>query len=97
MPHRGSTVDAPAVRVRCDRIISPASGEAVADHPGIRIGEEYPVLEILATGDQCRLRLPEHGYNGEDRDSPALWDAAMFTVVAERMPGCWGLISPTDS
>ncbi|MFE3549055.1 hypothetical protein ACFXN2_10300 [Streptomyces kronopolitis] len=44
----------------------------MADHPGIRIGEEYPVLEILATGDQCRLRLPEHGYNGEDRDSPGL-------------------------
>ncbi|MFC5251668.1 hypothetical protein [Streptomyces nigrescens] len=75
--------------VRCDQIISPTSGEIVPDHPGIRIGEEYPVLEITTTADRSLLRLPEHGYNRGRRESPGLWDAAMFTVVVDRVPNCW--------
>jgi hypothetical protein len=75
--------------VRCIQIISPATGEIVNDHPLIRVGAEYPVLEVLTTANRVLLRIPELFDTTEYRDSPGLWDAAMFTVVSSRMPSCW--------
>ncbi|KIZ15696.1 hypothetical protein [Streptomyces natalensis] len=75
--------------VRCTQIISPATGEVVPDHPSIRVGAEYPVLEVLTTANRVQLRIPELLDTMEHRDSPGLWDASMFTVVSSRMPSCW--------
>ncbi|MET8573108.1 hypothetical protein [Streptomyces sp. NPDC004783] len=75
--------------VRCVQIISPTSGEAVSDHPGIRIGVEYPVLEVITTVRGVLLRIPERPNVTVERDAPGLWDAEMFTVVRSRMPDCW--------
>ncbi|TVL87794.1 hypothetical protein [Streptomyces sp. SAJ15] len=75
--------------VRCHQIISPATGKVVPEHPGIRVGADYPVLEIMTSADRVLLRIPERLDTSTDRDSPGLWDAAMFTVVSERMPSCW--------
>lgn len=62
----------------------------MADHPSIRVGAEYPVLEVLTTANPRVLaRIPELLDTSEYRDSPGLWDAAMFTVVSSRMPSCW--------
>jgi hypothetical protein len=77
------------VIVRCHQIISPTTGEIVQDHPSIRIGAEYPVLEVVTTGKQVLFRIPDRLDTEVFRDSPGLWDAAMFTVVNERMPNCW--------
>ncbi|MFE4874297.1 hypothetical protein [Streptomyces sp. NPDC056682] len=75
--------------VRCVQIISPTTGEVVTDHPAIRVGAEYPVLEVITTGNKVLLRIPELLDNTEYRDSPGLWDAAMFMVVSSRIPSCW--------
>ncbi|MFI8234576.1 hypothetical protein ACIGDI_37810 [Streptomyces sp. NPDC085900] len=75
--------------VRCHQIVSPISREIVRDHPGIRIGAEYPVLEIVTNPRQVLLRLPEQGYGDGYRETPGLWDAAMFTIVREGVPTCW--------
>ncbi|MFJ9914712.1 hypothetical protein [Actinacidiphila glaucinigra] len=75
--------------VRCVQIISPATGKVVSDHPGIRVGSEYPVLEVLTTASRVLLRIPERLDITGERESPGLWDAAMFTVVSDRMPECW--------
>ncbi|MCT9094358.1 hypothetical protein N4G70_36835 [Streptomyces sp. ASQP_92] len=75
--------------VRCVHIISPTTGEVVTDHPAIRVGAEYPVLEVITTGNKVLLRIPELLDTTEYRDSPGLWAAAMFTVVSSRMPSCW--------
>ncbi|MFJ2234895.1 hypothetical protein [Streptomyces sp. NPDC087859] len=75
--------------VRCIQIISPATGEVVTDHPAIRVGADYPVLEVLTGANRVLLRIPELVDTTEYRDRPGLWDAAMFTVVSNRMPSCW--------
>ncbi|MET9674659.1 hypothetical protein ABZY68_16410 [Streptomyces sp. NPDC006482] len=73
--------------VQCFQIISPTSGEVVSDHPGIRVGAEYPVLEVVTTAGRVHLRIPERPHVLVERDAPGLWDAAMFTVVSSRVPG----------
>lgn len=75
--------------VRCFQIISPASGKVVSNLPGIRIGAEYPVLEVITTAGRVLLRIPERPDLLVERDTPGLWDAAMFTVVSRRAPACW--------
>ncbi|MCF3136649.1 hypothetical protein [Streptomyces olivochromogenes] len=75
--------------VRCIQIISPATGKVVTDHPAIRVGAEYPVLEVSTTARRVELRIPELLDTTDYRDRPGLWDAAMFTVVSSRMPSCW--------
>ncbi|MEY9965938.1 hypothetical protein ABIA33_003993 [Streptacidiphilus sp. MAP12-16] len=75
--------------VRCIQIISPATGAVVSDHPAMRIGAEYPVLEVLAGNDRVLFRIPDQAGSREYYDSPGLWNAAMFAVVSERLPTCW--------
>ncbi|MGW9370304.1 hypothetical protein ACWGVR_09830 [Streptomyces xanthophaeus] len=75
--------------VQCFQIISPTSGEVVSEHPGIRVGAAYPVLEVITTAGRVLLRIPERPNVLVERDTPGLWDAAMFTVVSSRVPDCW--------
>ena len=72
------------MRVRCTKIINPATGEPNDTSSWLRIGHEYIVLEILAVPDRrVTLRVL-----GED-NSVALWDAEMFEVVDGTIPPNW--------
>ncbi|WP_405805460.1 hypothetical protein [Streptomyces sp. NBC_01187] len=75
--------------VRCIKIINPATLAVVSEHPAVRIGEEYPVLEVLADRAVVLFRLPDRPGSTDPIDTPGLWDAAMFEVVSDRMPSCW--------
>ncbi|MET9793710.1 hypothetical protein [Streptomyces canus] len=55
----------------------------------MRIGEEYPVLEVSAARLHVLFRLPDRSARQDEIDSPGLWDAAMFEIVSDRMPTCW--------
>ncbi|WP_405736328.1 hypothetical protein OG607_44620 [Streptomyces sp. NBC_01537] len=55
----------------------------------MRVGEEYPVLEVFATRTRVLFRLPDRSTSRDAIDSPGLWDADMFEVVSDRMPTCW--------
>ncbi|MDQ0780061.1 hypothetical protein PV728_43205 [Streptomyces europaeiscabiei] len=61
----------------------------MSEHPGVRIGEEYPVLEVSAARPHVLFRLPDRSARRDEIDSPGLWDAAMFEIVSDRMPTCW--------
>ncbi|WP_328374592.1 hypothetical protein OG372_00060 [Streptomyces sp. NBC_01020] len=61
----------------------------MSEHPGVRIGEEYPVLEVLAAQHRTLFRLPDRSARRDEIESPGLWDAAKFEVVSGRMPTCW--------
>ncbi|MFE4369112.1 hypothetical protein ACFRMN_12865 [Streptomyces sp. NPDC056835] len=61
----------------------------VSEHPGIHIGEEYQVLEVLANRTRVMFRIPPRADSWDSVDTPGLWDAAMFEVVSDRMPACW--------
>jgi hypothetical protein len=71
--------------VRCVQIISPTAGTVVEDHPAIRVGREYPVLEVLAGSGRVLFRILDEVVRPDEYDSPGLWDAAMFVVGAS---GC---------
>ncbi|ADI12450.1 hypothetical protein SBI_09332 [Streptomyces bingchenggensis BCW-1] len=76
--------------VRCIQIISPIFGEVVSHHPAMRVGADYPVLEMVTASDRALFRIPDPADSEPGFfDSPGLWDAAMFTVVSGRLPACW--------
>ena len=75
--------------VRCIKIIQPGTSRVVSEHPGVRIGEEYPVLEVFAARSRILFRLPDRGARLDEIESPGLWDAGMFEIVSDRMPTCW--------
>ncbi|MGW0876589.1 hypothetical protein ACWD3J_39835 [Streptomyces sp. NPDC002755] len=75
--------------VRCVKIIQPGTSAVVSEHPGVRIGEEYPVLEVSAARPHVLFRLPDRSARRDEFDSPGLWDAAMFEIMSDRMPTCW--------
>ncbi|MFI0716411.1 hypothetical protein ACH4SK_38620 [Streptomyces inhibens] len=75
--------------VRCIKIIQPGTSTVVGEHPGVRIGEEYPVLEVSAARPRVLFRLPDRSGRRDEIDSPGLGDAAMFEIVSDRMPTCW--------
>ncbi|MGW2872042.1 hypothetical protein [Kitasatospora sp. NPDC001225] len=75
--------------VRCIKIIRPGTSTVVSEHPGVRIGEEYPVLEVFAARSRILFRLPDRSARRDEIDSPGLWDADMFEIVSDRMPTCW--------
>jgi hypothetical protein len=77
------------VIVRCVKIIRPGTSTVVSEHPGVRIGEEYPVLEVFAARPHVLFRLPDRSARRDEIDSPGLWDADMFEIVSDRMPTCW--------
>ncbi|MET8955693.1 hypothetical protein ACWEO4_37765 [Streptomyces sp. NPDC004393] len=62
------------------------------DHPSIEVGREYPVLEVVTSGDRVLLRIPNKDGplpDGSHFVSDGMWHASMFTVVSGRMPSCW--------
>ncbi|WP_198287074.1 hypothetical protein [Frankia sp. QA3] len=61
----------------------------MSEHPAIRVGEDYPVLEVFAERTRALFRLPDRVESREPIDTPGMWDAAMFEIVSERMPTCW--------
>ncbi|MFF4384472.1 hypothetical protein [Kitasatospora sp. NPDC001547] len=61
----------------------------MSEHPAIRVGEEYPVLEVFAARSRILFRLPDRSARRDEIESPGLWDADMFEIVSERMPTCW--------
>lgn len=75
--------------VRCIKIIRPGTSTVVSEHPGVRIGEEYPVLEVFAAQSRTLFRLPDRSARRGEIESPGLWDADMFEIVSDRMPTCW--------
>ena len=73
------------MKLRCVRLISPATGE-VLSRGSLRVGVEYPVLEIvLPRGENVLVRVFEE----EDADTPGLWPVAMFEPVPSRVPANW--------
>lgn len=75
--------------VRRVRVLSLVTGRVVSDHAGIRVGADYPVLEVLAKQDKVLLRLPDQAARPGDYETPGLWAADMFAVVSDRIPSCW--------
>jgi len=72
------------MRVRCVQIISPVTRKVVADHPSMRVGVEYTVLEVAARpGGDSSLRI-HHG-----DESPGIWDSAMFETTDPTVPSVW--------
>src|SRR3954469_17026907 len=70
--------------VRCVRILDPF-GDDVDTYPGLRVGQCYPVLEILASPEAYYLRILD-----DDGDDPGtLWDPEMFKTVDGHLPACW--------
>lgn len=72
------------MRVRSVQIISPVTRKVVADHPSMRVGEEYTVLEVAAgPGGDSSLRI----HRGDE--SPGIWDSAMFETTDPTVPSIW--------
>jgi hypothetical protein len=74
------------MRVRCLRIVNPVTRELEDRNASIKVGEEYVVLEVVASpGRYVRLRL--HLAPGV----PSLWDSEMFETVDRSIPSNWGV------
>lgn len=71
------------MRVRCVRIVSPATGAVLADSPWLRVGGEYAVLTVMAEPERRPLLRVLH------EGGPSLWDSGMFETVDDRLPDSW--------
>ena len=72
------------MRVRCLRVLDPASGEPGGQSGSISVGGEYIVIEIIASpGRYVELRL--HQIEG----APSLWPSAMFETTDDSIPSNW--------
>lgn len=76
------------MRVRCVEIIHPAADIPVAQYDGIRVGGEYPVLEMVTGEDECQIRVLGPG----TEDPGCLWDPVSFETVDPRIPPGWTLV-----
>jgi hypothetical protein len=73
-----------SVIVRCVKIIDPF-GDEVAEYPGVRVGGDYPVLEVSADPEAWYIRILD-----DDGAPPgSLWDPQMFTTTDDRIPTSW--------
>jgi hypothetical protein len=72
------------MKVRCIRIINPVTGSPEERSDSIRIGEEYVVIEVVASPRRdIKLRLyPTEG-------APGLWASEMFETTDESIPSNW--------
>lgn len=72
------------MRVRCHKIVNPATLKVEDRSPWVSVGQEYVVLEVLAlAGAYVHLRIHL------DSSAPSLWDAAMFETVDRLVPSNW--------
>ena len=73
--------------VRCERLLSPTTGESLQKSPLLTIGREYRVLSVIAQpGKRTLLRLID-----DEGGRPSLWDARMFKTTTTRIPHIWGI------
>jgi len=72
------------MKVRCVRIVNPVTGKSAERSDSIRIGEEYVVIEIVASpGRYIDLRL--YPFEG----APGLWSSEMFETTDDSIPTNW--------
>jgi hypothetical protein len=75
------------MRVRCERLQSPTTGEPLQRSPLLTIGREYQVLSVIAEpGHRILLQLID-----DQGDSPSIWDARLFSTTSTRIPQLWGV------
>jgi hypothetical protein len=73
------------MKVRCERLLSPTTGQPVQASPLLTIGREYLVLSVVAEQrNRILLRLID-----DEGGSPSVWDARMFTTSSTRIPHVW--------
>lgn len=72
------------MKVRCVRVVDRVTGQSVERGQSVRVGEEYVVIEIVASpGRYVDLRLyPSEG-------APGLWTSEMFETTDESIPTNW--------
>lgn len=78
------------MRVRCIKIIHPQTGETVPEHPGIRVGSVYPVLEMITGPDYWNIRVLTE--DDEETDPGSLWAPEMFETIDAQVPSSWTLV-----
>lgn len=72
------------MRVRCVKIINPATLEVDASSAWVRVGDEYVVLEMMSsTGRKFSLRIL-HADN-----STGIWESEMFVGTDPSIPSNW--------
>ncbi len=72
------------MKVLCLRIINPVTLQVELKHPAVQIDQEYLVLSVIVQGARgAKLRIVTTD------GTPALFDAAMFASVDDRIPDNW--------
>ena len=80
------------MKVRCERLLSPTTGEPIERSPLLTVGREYLVLSVIAQpGTRVLIRLID-----DEGHSPSLWDVRMFTTTSTRIPPNWGICLDKD-
>lgn len=72
------------MKVRCIKIISPATGEELVESGWVQIGYEYVVIAIAAVP----RKSVQFQILTED-STPSWWDSQMFVTVSSRIPSNW--------
>lgn len=73
------------MKVKCIKLIDPNTGEPVDSRPLLTIGRIYHVLEVF-----CDEQHPlTFRFLGDDKMSPALFDANQFELVSNKIPEEW--------
>ncbi len=76
------------MKVVCERIESPTTGEVLTTSTWLTVGREYDVLEIVAhPGSEVLLRLLGDDSSG----GPGLWDSRLFRTSSRTIPASWAV------
>jgi hypothetical protein len=74
------------MRVVCDRIVSPTTGESLTTSPWLTVGREYEVLEVVAYPEgEIQFRLLGDDAGG----GPGVWDSRLFHTSSGDVPADW--------
>jgi hypothetical protein len=80
------------MKVRCERLLNPATCEQIQRSSHLTVGREYLVLSVIAQpGKRVLLRLID-----DDGGTQSVWDARMFMTTSSRIPGAWGIRLDAD-
>ena len=73
------------MKVRCERLESPTTGEPLEQSPLLTLGREYLVLSVIAEpGARVLVQLID-----DQEKSPSIWDARLFSSASTRIPHIW--------
>jgi hypothetical protein len=73
------------MRVICQRIESPTTGEELSTSSWLTVGKEYVVLSVLASpGKDVSLQILDDTGPG-----PSVWDADLFVTSSDRISSIW--------